>query len=1000
MKHDLISKAVHYGLMTGTAVALVAPTVFAQNAPSAATSNAAPTAQLGRIMVTGSAIPRTSIETPAPVTVITAKQIRESGLTTISDVLRTLSADNSGTIPNAFTAGFANGSSGVALRGLTVNSTLVLIDGRRTTAYPLADDGERSFTDLNTIPLNAVERIEVLKDGASSIYGADAIAGVINIILYPSYNGSRATAQFGTSSQGGGTSTDLTFITGTGNLDTNNFNAYLSVEAHTQQPINNSQRGYPLDACDTSPSGNRDSCVGGNPAFGGPGISASNYGTVAPAIVTGTNADGSPNLLAGQQIAGTRFQPLRPCPTPVTYPGTGVNTGTGCTYNQITDPNFGLQIQPKTQSESVDGRITVNLNPTTTAYLNASYNQFRMVSHSSLPPSTGVSPNTPTIQNAVPTNTGNIVLPPVLPDGSINPNDPFATAAGCAGVAAPGPGANVNTPGCQYAKINYGFGDLPGFGWETDVNHVMRMDADVNGAFNDNWSYDAALNLNHAWLNYNLYGFLYYPQLISDVTDGSYNFVNPSLNSQATRDALAPPNGVTATTDEDSIDFTVNGSLANLPGGPLGLAVGGQWRYEAQDDPSLNPGNNYEGLGIAQTIGHRNVAAVFAELDAPVLTSLEMDLSAREDHYSDFGSAFSPKFGIKWTPLSQLAFRGTYSRGFRAPAFSENGSSSSLGFSSFNPALSAPNFVNEHCATVQPSPVPNPCLPNTYAQPYSIGVLSEANPDIQPERSRNYTLGTVFQPFSAFSGTVDYYNILKTNVIAPPATGGLISEYFAGAALPPGSVIVDLPDPQYPTATPKPAQFNAEYLNENELRTTGFDVELRYNQSFGAVTWTSDFNFTKILTWCETLEAGGPCISMVGTEGPYNLSSGAGTPKFRWNWANTFAFGPASITATAYWVSRYNMTAPDVAPVGLCISGGYTGQDVPADCGVPAFWYVDLTGVYHLTDNWSLTAGILNATNKSPPFDPIDYAGNNYSPTYAQQGAVGRFYQLGLQVKF
>ncbi|MGB9430073.1 MAG: Plug domain-containing protein [Gammaproteobacteria bacterium] len=184
MNSNLISKAVRYALVAGAAMALAAPAVFAQDANQSNTDNQNQAqnqdqqnsnVKLGKIMVTGTAIPRTGIETPSPVTVITAQQIQESGLTTIADVVRSLSADNSGTIPLAFTAGFANGSSGVALRGLTVNSTLVLIDGRRTTAYPLADDGERSFTDLNTIPLNAVERIEVLKDGASSIYGADAI---------------------------------------------------------------------------------------------------------------------------------------------------------------------------------------------------------------------------------------------------------------------------------------------------------------------------------------------------------------------------------------------------------------------------------------------------------------------------------------------------------------------------------------------------------------------------------------------------------------------------------------------------------------------------------------------------------------------------------------------------------------------------------------------------------------------------------------------------------
>lgn len=142
----------------------------------------------------------------------------------------------------------------------------------------------------------------------------------------------------------------------------------------------------------------------------------------------------------------------------------------------------------------------------------------------------------------------------------------------------------------------------------------------------------------------------------------------------------------------------------------------------------------------------------------------------------------------------------------------------------------APAFVNQHCAAgVAPGTPTKPCTPDAYAQPYEIGLLDEANPNIQPERARNYTLGMVIQPFSEFSGTVDYYNILKTNVIAPPAPANLISAYFAGSPLPPGSVILDTPDPLHPNSMLRSPQFNAKFVNENELRTTGFDRGLRYN---------------------------------------------------------------------------------------------------------------------------------------------------------------------------
>src|ERR1700742_1759401 len=175
--------------LAGLLLAPVASTAFAQSAQTSDSSDQQSAKQLQTITVTGSAVPRIDVGTASPGTGLTAQQLQRSALTTVADVVRSISADNSGSIPNAFAAGFAAGSSGVALRGLTVNSTLVLIDGHRAANYPVSDDGERSFVDLNTIPIGAVERIEVLKDGASSLYGADAIAGVVNVILKPGYQG-------------------------------------------------------------------------------------------------------------------------------------------------------------------------------------------------------------------------------------------------------------------------------------------------------------------------------------------------------------------------------------------------------------------------------------------------------------------------------------------------------------------------------------------------------------------------------------------------------------------------------------------------------------------------------------------------------------------------------------------------------------------------------------------------------------------------------------------
>src|ERR1700689_4082825 len=202
---------------------------------------------LQEIVVTGSYIPRTDSETVSPVTIITSADITNSGLTTVADVVRTLSADNSGTLPTAFPGAFAAGASGVALRGLTVNSPLVLIDGLRAAGYALPDDGIRSFVDLNSIQIGTIERVEVLKDGASSVYGADAIGGVVNIILKKQYQGFNANAEIGQSQHGGGFEKHLDFTAGRGDLGSDRYNAYISAEYQSDDSISVWQRPFPYN---------------------------------------------------------------------------------------------------------------------------------------------------------------------------------------------------------------------------------------------------------------------------------------------------------------------------------------------------------------------------------------------------------------------------------------------------------------------------------------------------------------------------------------------------------------------------------------------------------------------------------------------------------------------------------------------------------------------------------------------------------------------------------
>ena len=198
------------------------------------------TAQDIRISVTGSNIKRVDAETAAPVQTLTREDIQASGLQTIQDVVRQITANNNGSISPSFTNGFSASGTAVSLRGLGPNNTLVLVNGRRMANFGLADDGHISYVDLSQIPFDAVERIEVLKDGASAIYGSDAVAGVINVILRQQFTGFTVTGTAGTSYNGEGNQYKAAITAGIGDLTKDRYNAYVTFDYQKQDayPMN------------------------------------------------------------------------------------------------------------------------------------------------------------------------------------------------------------------------------------------------------------------------------------------------------------------------------------------------------------------------------------------------------------------------------------------------------------------------------------------------------------------------------------------------------------------------------------------------------------------------------------------------------------------------------------------------------------------------------------------------------------------------------------------
>ena len=306
-----------------------------------------------KVNVTGTNIKRTEAETAAPVEVITREDIQASGLQTIAAVVQSITANNNGTISNSFVNGFGAGGTGVSLRGLGANNTLVLLNGRRLAVYGLADDGQRSFVNLNQVPFDAVERIEILKDGASAIYGSDAVAGVVNIILRQQYTGVTATGIAGTTYKGDGDQFRGAVTAGVGDLAKDKYNAFITIDGQHQQAIDTTNRKQYIGTNNLTFMGLPDARPG-NPlsGFG----SSSLVGNVRPVIAS--NPNGTPGA----------FSSLPGCAT------SNVDEDGFCRW----DLKDYLQIQPKTQNINVLGKGTYQVNDTTQAYAELSYFQSKV----------------------------------------------------------------------------------------------------------------------------------------------------------------------------------------------------------------------------------------------------------------------------------------------------------------------------------------------------------------------------------------------------------------------------------------------------------------------------------------------------------------------------------------------------------------------------------------------------------------------------------------------
>ncbi|NML63285.1 TonB-dependent receptor [Massilia sp. RP-1-19] len=915
-----------------------------------------PAGPIARVEVTGTLIRRAEAETSSSVLTLNRADIERSGKTTVAELLQTLAVDNQGSVPMSFGNGFAAGASGISLRGLGAASTLVLINGRRVAPYGLADDGQKMFADLNIIPSEAIERVEVLKTGASSLYGSDAIAGVVNVILRRDFVGTSVRASHGQSRERDGNDSVVAVTHGFGDIDNDRYNVLVSLEYGRRDEIwlrDRADRGH-IGRIDL-----RNWGYSAQQALGGTGAIVDNNLAGSSIVGNVRNPDTLDYVSRGNPAGDgfTRLFPGAACSNFTSHPQ-GDPLG-GCLIDSTLVYN---QVQPGQERINFFTRGALQINPAWQAY--GELNLYRSESESFTTPS-GIHgsvgyPGGP-VSNAA------IALGPTHPD-----NPYFGSTARLRYLAAD-VGPRVSSIESDFIRLVAGAkGEVAG--WEIDTGLLFsqnEVSIERSGFLQRDVAF-ALLNPSAA----NVAAAAGNPGYAA-LPPGTFWRIAESagLNSPALYAALAPAISNDAKTRIAQIDIKGSREFGKLAGGALGVAVGGEFRREeATLAPTTGTGRgNIIGLGYSAYDGARNVAALYGEVLAPVRRTLELSAALRGDHYSDAGDSYTPKFGFKWSPVKSFAARGTYARGFRAPSTAENGVGGLAAFSTASDPLRCNLGVASAC------------------DPASVAVITSPNPALSPEKARTVNLGVIWDPYPRTNIAIDVWEIKRKNEINQEQIDAAI---LAGrVARDPSTAAAGIPgDPGQITAV------LASYVNSASSEVRGIDVEFRQGFSIGKVSgFVLDTKWTHLTKWLRT-EQDGSSRDFAGTHGNCDVTNCIGTPDDRVNFRLSWEKDVWKVSANLNFRGNLENTFFKDDPEG-CASHFANADDAPTGCELPSFTTVDLTLRWMPRPKLEVFGSVQNVFDQIAPLDPLTYGAQAYNPLDTQ-GAIGRFFTAGVRYRF
>jgi iron complex outermembrane receptor protein len=842
-----------------------------------------------KVAVTGSSIKGVAAQSASPITIVKVDEILKQGVTTTEEALAKISANQSNFVTASNVGASKTVGSAANLRALGANKTLVLLNGRRLAANAY-DSG---VTNLNIIPLAMLDRIEVLRDGASSIYGTDAIGGVINFITKKQFTGLNLTAGYQKPEQKGGEQQDYSIFGGFGDLDENGYNVFGVVDY---------RKGDDVMAKDRK---------------------VSRRGGILPELGIHKTSSGS---------------------FPANVPGLGnPYASTGCGNNPLVETDgqickYNSQavigIVPKTEDISAMGRATFKLNDNFNAIAEYLY-----------------------ARNEVTTS----VAPDVFFDLTLDPSSKYYPGKGITPALA---GATGTIP--LYLRSQ------SGNRVSNSINQSHRIFAGIEGETHG-WDINSGVTYAHSSASDAVVsGYLNFDKTQEALNNGILNPFGPQSPKDANVWNQLGVEGkyLKANLDTTTVDFTASRPIFKLPAGDVAFAVGASYRYEdwtskvVTDVARVAPSTGVDPDEPVNT-GDRNIKSVFTEFHIPLHKTLEAQIAARYDDYNDFGDTFNPKFALRWEPIKQLMFRKTYSTGFRAPTHWEvNGQNSvtNTGGYYYDPVLCPgnvlkPGGVRERDCNMQ------------------FDRQNGGNKSLDPEESKSFTAGLVFEPIKNLALTLDYFNIEVDKQIAT------LSE----------TAIFDDPV-KYADKFVRNPDGSLDYIittqqNLGGIKTSGFDVGLSW---VSPMTATGRFGFnidgTYITDYKYQAEQNGEWKSVAGTYSGLDYQAiilrWKHTANLNWNYEN-WALNLQQNFSRGYEDQNSSSS----------VKAGYRNHKVSD------YTTYNISGTYKGFKNLEVTAGIKNIFDEDPPASNVgDNFQMGYDPRYADP--LGRTYFVRGTYKF